>query len=252
MLAKIFTKMYAKKIVLILLGITLIACSPKIRSNLTNTTFPPLEATKKIILLGENEKVPKNSTLVGDLKIGDSGFSTDCGYNTVIENAKKTAKNSGANIIKLTEVNKPNLLSTCYRIKAKLYRNFEQETITTLISKKELRNKSRLPEDADFAIVYFYRPKNFQGSAIGYKIKLDDETVIGRVRNGEKFEYKTNDFGKHKFWGKTESQDSVIIDIQKGQEYFVRCGIKMGVFIGKPEMYLIENYIGIKEYEKIE
>ncbi|MBC9795111.1 DUF2846 domain-containing protein [Sinomicrobium weinanense] len=237
---------------LLLIGITLVACSPKIRSNLANTTFPPLESKDKIIILDESEKVPENSVLVGDLKIGDSGFSTDCGYTTVIENAKETAKKSGANIIKLTEVKKPNFGSSCYRIKAKLYRNSGREAMATLTSERTLKNKSRLPEDADYAIIYFYRPKSFQGSAIGYKVRLDDETEIGRVRNGEKFEYKTKDFGKHKFWGKTESQDSVVIDIQKGQEYFVRCGMKMGIGVGKPEMYLIENHVGIKEYEKIE
>ncbi|MFC0682960.1 hypothetical protein ACFFGH_34460, partial [Lysobacter korlensis] len=64
--------------------------------------------------------------------------------------------------------------------------------------------------------------------------------------------FKTRDFGEHKFWGKTESQDSVVINVKKGQEYFIRCGIKMGVAVGKPEMYLIENHIGIKEYEEIE
>ena len=54
----------------------------------------------------------------------------------------------------------------------------------------------------------------------------------------QRFKYKIKDFGKHKFWGKTESQDSVVINIEKGQEYFVRCGIKMGVAVGKPEMHL--------------
>lgn len=243
--------MEKKTLILLIFGITIVACSPKIRSNLVNTTFSPLETGEEIILLDETEKVPQNSTFIGDLKIGDSGFSTDCGYNTVIENAKENAQKSGANIIELTEVKEPNFGSTCYRIKAKLYRNTDQEAIAGLITKRNFRNKSRLPENADYAVIYFYRPKNFQGSMIGYKIRLDDETEIGRVRNGEKFEFKTKDFGEHKFWGKTESQDSVVINVQKGQEYFIRCGIKMGAVVGKPEMYLIENHIGISEYEEM-
>jgi len=28
---------------------------------------------------------------------------------------------------------------------------------------------------------------------------MNDETVFGRVRNGEKFEYKTTIFGEHEF-----------------------------------------------------
>ncbi len=227
------------------------ACSPKIRTHLTNTSFAPIASKEDIILLDEKDKVPENSVLIGDLKIGDSGFSTDCSYQTVIENAINTAKNSGANIIQLIEIKEPNFASTCYRIKTKLYRNNSQ-SMAALLEKRKLQNKSRLSKDADYAVVYFYRPKIYTGSLIGYKIRLDDDTEIGRVRNGEKFKYKIKDFGKHKFWGKTESQDSVVINIEKGQEYFVRCGIKMGVAVGKPEMHLMENQIGIKEYEQME
>lgn len=66
----------------------------------------------------------------------------------------------------------------------------------------------------DYAVIYFYRPKNYSGSFIGFKIRMDDETVIGRVRNGEKFEYKTSDFGNMSFGGKL-NKSSVIIDIKK-------------------------------------
>ena len=47
--------------------------------------------------------------------------------------------------------------------------------------------------------LYILSTKNFTGSMIGFKVRLDDETVIGRVRNGEKFEYKIKGFGKHEF-----------------------------------------------------
>jgi hypothetical protein len=99
---------------------------------------------------------------------------------------------------------------------------------------RKLENKSSLPFDVDYAVVHFYRLKNFTGSMIGFKIRMDNETVIGRVRNGGKFEYKIKDFRKLEFWGKTESRTSVIIDIEKGKEYFVRCGINMGIAVGRP------------------
>ncbi|WP_166963864.1 DUF2846 domain-containing protein [Yeosuana marina] len=233
-------------------GFLLHSCSPKIRSSLTDTKFSTIEDNTQIFILGVNEKIPESSKFVGDLKIGDSGFSTDCGYETVIENAKLTAKKSGANLIQLIEVKKPNFGSTCYRIKAKMYRNLETEKLIDLIAKHEVKNKSRLPDNADYAIVYFYRPKNFAGSLIGYKIRLDNDSIIGRVRNGEKFNYKTSNFGKHTFWGVTESKDSVVINIKKGQEYFVRCGINMGVAVGRPDMYLVDSNVGIREYEHME
>tara|TARA_R110002033_G_scaffold159957_1_gene196200 strand:- start:116 stop:847 length:732 start_codon:yes stop_codon:yes gene_type:complete len=234
------------------IGFLLHSCSPKIRSSLTDTKFSTIQDNTQIFILGINEEIPEGSKFVGDLKIGDSGFSTDCGYETVIENAKLTAKKSGANLIQLIEVKEPNFGSTCYRIKAKMYRNLETEKLIDLIDEHEIKNKSRLPDNADYAIVYFYRPKNFTGSLIGYKIKLDNDSIIGRVRNGEKFAYKTSSFGKNTFWGVTESKESVEINIKKGQEYFVRCGINMGVAIGRPDMYLVDNNVGIREYEQME
>ena len=234
-----------------LLAITLQSCSPKIRTNLSAETHQALDANTEILIIKPDEKVPENAIYIGDLKIGDSGFSTDCGYTTVIEEAKSNAKNSGANLIHLTEVKKPSSGSTCYRIKAKLYRNLNQESLANLFEKRTLENKTRLPADADYAVIHFYRPKSGFGALIGFKIRKDETDIVGRVRNGEKFSYQTKDFGPHEFWGITESKRSVIIDVKKGEEYFVRCGLTMGIAVGKPEIYLVDNDLGISEFEAV-
>ena len=241
-----------KPIYALLIGLSLYSCSPKVKSKLANSTFPAIEAGTPTFVLDENENIPENSIFIGDLKIGDSGFSTDCGYETVMENAKLRAKKSGANLILLTETKEPNAASTCYRIKAKMYRNLDEESLANFIKENNQKNESRLPSDADYAVIYFYRPKNFTGSAIGYKIKLENDSIIGRVRNGEKFEYKTSTYGMQSFWGATESKDSVVINVKKGQEYFVRCGMNMGVFVGRPKMRVVSNITGIREYEEME
>lgn len=243
-----------KKSFILMLSFVLIlqSCSTMIRTHLSTKTFEPLDSDTEILIVKQNEKIPINSKFIGEVKIGDSGFSTNCGYLKVIGEVKLTAKKSGANLVHLTEVRKPNFASTCYRIKAKLYRNLNQEVLSNLSKKNNFENQSRLPSDADYAVIYFYRPKNFTGSLIGFKIRMDDETVIGRVRNGEKFEYKIKDFGKHEFWGKTESKSSVIIDVKKGQEYFVRCGLSFGVAVGRPEINIVENRVGISEYKSLE
>lgn len=241
-----------KTIILFLFtSIILQSCSPKIRTNLSSETRKPLDPGSKILVIDQNEKVPEKSEFIGELKIGDSGFSTDCGYTKVIDEAKETARKSGANLIHLTALKKPDFGSTCYRIKAKLYRNLNPDVITQIAENKKSENKSRLPSNADYAIVYFYRPKNFTGALIGYNVRMDDENIIGRVRNGKKFKYKITNFGRHEFWAKTESKTTVVIDVKKGQEYFVRCGINLGFAVGKPEMYLVENEIGVSEYGSI-
>lgn len=241
-----------KKIVILLLGMLVVACAPKIRSKLIDTKFSALAEDSEVVILQSDENLPQNSDLVGEFKVGDSGLTLDCGYLTMIENAKSNARKSGANIIQISELKSPNLGSTCYRLKGNMYRNLNENSLNDLVATYKEKNKSRLPADSDFAVVHFYRPKSYVGAAIGYKIRLDDETEIGRVRNGEKFQFKTSNFGKHTFWAKTESRDSVVIDVQKGQEYFVRCGITMGVAVGKPEILLTENYIGQKEFNDME
>ena len=241
-----------KTYILLALGVLILqSCSPKIRTNLSTETHQALADNTEVLIIKQDEKVPENSIFIGDLKIGDSGFSTDCGYTTVMEEAKTHAKNSGANLIHLTEVKKPSSGSTCYKIKAKLYRNLNQESLAGLSEKRTLENKSRLPADADYAIVHFYRPKSGFGALIGFKIRRNESDIIGRVRNGEKFSYQTKDFGTHEFWAITESKRSVIIDVKKGEEYFVRCGLTMGITVGKPEIYIVENDLGISEFEAV-
>ena len=114
-----------KKAILLTLFISTIlqSCSPKIRTHISTEDTKPLGSETEILIIKQDEKVPENSKFIGELKIGDSGFSTDCGYTKVMSDAKVTAKKHGANLIYLTEVKKPNFGSTCYRIKAKLYRN---------------------------------------------------------------------------------------------------------------------------------
>lgn len=64
----------------------------------------------------------------------------------------------------------------------------------------------------------------------------------------KKFENKITEFGKHVFWGKTITKASVIIDVQRRARIFCGYGLNMGVTIGRPEMCVIENTVGISEY----
>ena len=235
---------------LAILFLALQSCSPPIRTNLSGETLRPLQEEDQIIVLEVGEEVPQNSQYLGELKIGDYGFSKGCSYLEVMDLAKKTARQSGANLIVLTKLKDPSFSSKCYRVKGKLYKNEDRELLTQLQEKKELKNKSRLTGEEDYAIVHFYRPKRYVGSIVGYKVRFEGEK-IGRVRNGEKFEYKITDFGKKEFWAKTESKSVVEIDIKKGEEYFIRCDLYPGWAVGKPKLSLTENQIGIKEYEEL-
>lgn len=55
------------------------------------------------------------------MKFGDTGFSTDCSFNSNLKKAQKIARENGANIVKIIESKKPDLWSTCYRMKIDFY-----------------------------------------------------------------------------------------------------------------------------------
>lgn len=79
-----------------------------------------------------------------------------------------------------------------------------------------------------------------------------DGTVIGRVGNGDRFTFQTALHDSYTFEAQTESKSTVSINIEKGQEYFVRCGIVAGVAIGRPAMEVVENRIGVVEWEALD
>ncbi|UOY05769.1 hypothetical protein L0P88_17730 [Muricauda sp. SCSIO 64092] len=67
-------------------------------------------------------KLPERITKIGDLRFQDSGFSTDCSLNSLMNQARIEARKNGANIVKVIDKKKPDLWSSCYRLKIELYK----------------------------------------------------------------------------------------------------------------------------------
>ena len=83
-----------KQITKILFFMTVIgftSCSPKISSNFTNPQ-PKLSIDEKIALLDIEHKLPENVVKVGELRFQDSGFSTDCSFNSLMTQARNEAR----------------------------------------------------------------------------------------------------------------------------------------------------------------
>lgn len=57
----------------------------------------------------------------GDVFIGDSGFSLDCGWDTVMQKLRGKACSVGADAVQVTSVKPPDFFSTCYRVDASFY-----------------------------------------------------------------------------------------------------------------------------------
>ncbi|CAL68014.1 hypothetical protein [Christiangramia forsetii] len=108
-----------KLFILLLLG--LVSCSPKIKSNLTNSQ-PKLSSEEKVALLDMEHQLPNGLIKIGSLKFQDSGFSTDCSFNSIMNQARISARENGANIVKVVEKKNPDIWSSCYRLNLDLYR----------------------------------------------------------------------------------------------------------------------------------
>lgn len=79
--------------------------------------------------------VPDSAKKVGEVKLGDSGFSTACNEDAAIKILKAEACALNANLVVIVEESRPSIMSSCYSCKAKIYKY----------------NSSEIQEDPDFA-----------------------------------------------------------------------------------------------------
>ena len=109
-----------KKSLIIALTFLLVSCGANIKSNF-NEQLKPLSIEDKVAFLDIQNQVPEGAKKIGNAKFGDSGFSTDCDFNTNLISARKLARANGANIVKVIKKTTPDLWSTCYRITVEFY-----------------------------------------------------------------------------------------------------------------------------------
>lgn len=218
----------------------LYSCSPKIATNLSKK-YPALDYKQDVLVIGLQQPKPKEAEVLGEIKIGDSGFTTDCDYETVIESAKMEARKVGGNAIKITKHKQPSTFgSTCHRITAEILRLPDVEDYAA-------KNEDEIIPDADYAVLNVYRFGGM-GSAISYDLMLGD-SVICRVRNNFKTTLYIKKDGRNTLSVKTESKNRVPINIQFGRTYYIRCGISVGAFVGRPTIDVIDNKTGKAEFE---
>ena len=58
--------------------------------------------------------------IIGEVKLGDSGFSTSCGEDDALAILKKEACGAGANVVNIIEEKRSDIISSCYRVTALL------------------------------------------------------------------------------------------------------------------------------------
>lgn len=220
--------------------VALTACSPKIVTKISKS-YTPLDYKEEVKVYGINDEVPGQSEEMGTVKIGDTGFTTKCGYEIVVDDAKTEARKAGGNAIKIIEHKTPSAMgSSCHQITAKILKvaNFNTSPI--------MSKADSILAKADYALLHIYRFGGM-GSLIGYDLYLGD-SIICRVKNNWKTTLKIKKDGLNSLWAKTESKDELPVDIKIGQEYYVRCGIGMGILVGRPTLEMVGKELGREEY----
>lgn len=110
-----------KRIILVFVVVCFISCSPKLRTSIINK-LPALPEKELVVVLDILDDQIISGEKVGEIKATDIGLSNNCSYYENIHNLKTLARQSGANLIKLTAHKKPDKWSTCDRLWATIYK----------------------------------------------------------------------------------------------------------------------------------
>lgn len=80
--------------------------------------------------------------------------------------------------------------------------------------------------------IVFFRPKKFAGGAISFKVREGD-AVLGKLSNGSFFVAEVP-AGEHLYHARSEGKDDTLaIEVEAGETYYVSGTISMGVFAGQ-------------------
>lgn len=230
-----------KQIVSLLVSAILVlsSCSLKVSTSVTKASLP-LKYDQEVFVLELDQPTPDSAEVIGTVKIGDAGLTTNCDYLTVIERAKQEARKIGGNAIKIVEHSLPSFFaSSCHQITANILVLKNGNMKSTIIPDE--------PQDLDYAILNIYRMGNY-GGLVKYNLYLGD-SVLCRVKGNFKTTIHIKKDGLNSLWAKTETKTEIPINIEMGKTYYIRCGIKFGVFVGRPVIELVENRIGKDQFE---
>ena len=232
-----------KVFVLLYIVFILIGCSPKITSSFTSY-HTQLSKDAEVLVLEIDVPMPENAEVLGQIKIGDTGFTTKNGnYAAVLNIAKDEARKAGGNVVKITEHKSPDMISSMHRIKAEILRVDDLSVLSGDMSDMEVSTHP------DYAVIYFYRGSG-AGALVSYDVYAGD-TKVYRSRPNTKAEVKLYEDGDVEVWAKTEAKEVLPMTIKKGMDYYIRTSVSAGIMIGRPRMEIVSAETGREEYESI-
>jgi len=73
-------------------------------------------------MFGTEDVVPAGALLMAEMGLGETGFSKDCDVGRNKQRLRTYACRIGADAVKIVKEQYPDLISTCYRVRAKIYK----------------------------------------------------------------------------------------------------------------------------------
>jgi hypothetical protein len=104
-----------KKLLPLLVVVFAAACSPKVITNIS-VPLSPLDDSQPVVVIGQGRVLPQRAQVIGNVEVTDSGFSTGCGYDQVVELARAEVRKAGGNYLYISAHRPPDVISSCHRI----------------------------------------------------------------------------------------------------------------------------------------
>ncbi len=95
------------------------------------------------------------------------------------------------------------------------------------------------PPPAGKGQIVFYRTGGLMGAAISCNVREDGKLVGGL--SGGKYFVSVVEPGKHVFTTKSEAKDTLNMEIESNETYYVRCTIGAGVMAGRPNLSPVDK-----------
>jgi hypothetical protein len=90
------------------------------------------------------------------------------------------------------------------------------------------------PPSGDMGTVVFFRESKFAGAAVSFKVR-EGERELGKLSSGTYFTMQVPT-GAHAFTVHSEAKDVLNLEIERGETYYVRGSISMGLLMGRPNL----------------
>jgi hypothetical protein len=203
------------------------------------TTLPAIDSREEIKVFGLNSTIPVNSETLGFVKVGDTGFTINCGYFLVLEKVKEEARKAGGNAVKIIKHTPPGF-STCHTITAQILRVDNSSSTKYLNEEFGTRNQ-------EYAILNIYCVSD-PDSLVNYDLYLCD-SILCRVTNNLKKTVDIKKEGLISVWAKTGAKSEVRINFKFGQAYYIRCSYSKKNMVEMPVIEVIQPDIGVKEFD---